>query len=82
MQPETMDRVRVVIADAVRWTDAGAIQRTLAEFPSTTIVFHGDSPGVIGLLGRLPTPWVNRCPHEEKSCGCPPVPRRSVERVE
>jgi len=48
-----MDRVRVVIAGAVRWTDAGAIQRTLAEFPSTTIVFHGDSPGCDRLAGQV-----------------------------
>ncbi len=53
MKPDTIHRLRVIIAGAVTWTDAATIQHALAEFPSTTIVYHGDSPGCDQLAGQV-----------------------------
>jgi hypothetical protein len=53
MQQTDTPRLRVVVAGAVAWTDAAAIERVLAGLPSSTIVIHGDSPGADQLAGQV-----------------------------
>ncbi|GAA5527161.1 hypothetical protein [Herpetosiphon gulosus] len=45
--------MRVVVAGAVVWTNALAMQTELASLHSATIVIHGDSPGCDVLAGQI-----------------------------
>jgi hypothetical protein len=43
--------MRVIVAGASDWTDAGAIARELAKLPPGATVIHGDAPGADALAG-------------------------------
>jgi hypothetical protein len=43
----------VIVAGAVAWTDAAAIERELARLPAGSTVIHGDSPGADALAGTI-----------------------------
>lgn len=43
----------VIVAGAVAWTDAAAIERELAGLPAGSIVIHGDCPGADALAGTI-----------------------------
>lgn len=45
--------MRVIVAGAVAWADAGAIRRELAKRPTGTVVIHGDCPGADALAGEV-----------------------------
>jgi hypothetical protein len=45
--------MRVIVAGAVAWADAGAIRRELARLPVGTVVVHGDCPGADALAGQI-----------------------------
>lgn len=45
--------MRVIVAGAVAWADAGAIRRELAELPPGAVVIHGDCPGADALAGQV-----------------------------
>ncbi len=47
--------MRVIIAGAVAWADAGAIRRELSKLPSGTVVIHGDCAGADALAGQIAT---------------------------
>ncbi|MBL9107314.1 MAG: hypothetical protein JNL82_40870 [Myxococcales bacterium] len=43
----------VIVAGAVAWTDAAAIERELLKLPAGSVVIHGDSPGADALAGSV-----------------------------
>ena len=45
--------MRVIVAGATAWSDAGAIRRELVKLPPGTTVIHGDSPGADALAGQV-----------------------------
>ncbi|HEY8375452.1 MAG TPA: SLOG family protein [Nannocystis sp.] len=45
--------MRVIVAGAVTWTDAAAIERELARLPPGSTVIHGDCPGADELAGTI-----------------------------
>lgn len=45
--------MRVIVAGAVAWTDAGAIRRELSKLPPGATVIHGDCPGADELAGAI-----------------------------
>lgn len=45
--------MRVIVAGAVAWADAGAIRRELAKLPAGAVVIHGDCPGADALAGAI-----------------------------
>ena len=45
--------MRVIVAGAVAWADAGAIRRELAPLPPGTVVVHGDCAGADALAGLI-----------------------------
>jgi hypothetical protein len=45
--------MRVIVAGAVAWTDAGAIRRELARLPAGTVVIHGDCAGADAIAGQV-----------------------------
>lgn len=45
--------VVVIVAGAVAWTDAAAIERELARLPAGSTVIHGDCPGADALAGTI-----------------------------
>jgi hypothetical protein len=45
--------MRVIVAGAVAWADAGAIRRELAKLPAGTVVIHGDCTGADALAGQI-----------------------------
>jgi hypothetical protein len=47
--------MRVIVAGAVAWVDAGAIRRELEKLSAGTVVIHGDCPGADALAGLIAT---------------------------
>src|SRR5262245_5545388 len=47
--------MRVIVAGAVAWADAGAIRRELAKLTAGTVVIHGDCPGADAIAGEIAT---------------------------
>lgn len=45
--------VIVIVAGAVAWSDAAAIERELAKLPARSTVIHGDCPGADALAGEI-----------------------------
>lgn len=45
--------MQVIVAGAVTWTDAAAIERELARLPPGSTVIHGDCPGADALAGTI-----------------------------
>jgi hypothetical protein len=45
--------MRVIVAGAVAWADAGAIRRELAKLPADAVVVHGDCPGADAIAGQV-----------------------------
>ncbi len=45
--------MRVIVAGAVAWADAGAIRRELSKLPAGTVVVHGDCDGADALAGQI-----------------------------
>ncbi len=45
--------MRVIVAGAVAWADAGAIRRELSKLPAGVTVIHGDCTGADELAGRI-----------------------------
>lgn len=45
--------VIVIVAGAVAWSDAAAIERELARLPAGSTVIHGDCPGADELAGQI-----------------------------
>lgn len=43
----------VIVAGAVVWTNAAAIERELAKLPAGSTVIHGDCPGADALAGSV-----------------------------
>lgn len=55
MAQHSEEKMRVVVAGAVAWTNTLAIQTELAKLPDNSIVIHGDSPGCDILAGQIAT---------------------------
>ena len=51
--PRAAGPMLVIVAGAVAWTDAAAIERELARLPAGSTVIHGDSPGADALAGTI-----------------------------
>jgi hypothetical protein len=45
--------MRVIVAGAVAWADAGAIRRELESLPPGTVVVHGDCLGADAIAGEV-----------------------------
>lgn len=43
----------VIVAGAVAWSDAAAIERELSKLPAGSTVIHGDCPGADALAGTV-----------------------------
>lgn len=43
----------IIVAGAVAWSDAAAIERELAKLPAGSLVIHGDCPGADALAGAI-----------------------------
>lgn len=43
----------VIVAGAVAWSDAAAIERELSKLPAGSTVIHGDCPGADALAGEI-----------------------------
>lgn len=50
---ESPQRLRVVVAGAMAWSDAEPIRRELSALPADAIIIHGDAPGCDALAGAV-----------------------------